>query len=73
MSEINFVLDTVLQTRRFLTQKQVRGIDPDQRASYCFKTQRAIEYFGNGDCYINDEDAVPLTPAERARYRPELL
>lgn len=34
---------------------------------YCFKTQRAIEYFGNGGCYINDQNAVPLTPAERAR------
>ena len=34
--------------------------------SYCFKSQRAIEYFGNGGCSINDENAVPLTPAERA-------
>jgi len=33
---------------------------------YCFKTQRAINYFGNGGCYINDEGAVPLTAAERA-------
>lgn len=34
---------------------------------YCFKTQRAIQYFGNAGCTINDENAVPLTPAERAR------
>ncbi len=34
---------------------------------YCFKTQGAIEYFGNGGCYINDDNAVTLTPAERAR------
>jgi hypothetical protein len=34
---------------------------------FCFKTQRAIAYFGNGGCYINDEDAVPLTPVERSR------
>ena len=34
---------------------------------YCFKTQLAIEYFGNGGCNINDENAVTLTPAERAR------
>ena len=34
---------------------------------YCFKTQRAIAYFGNGGCYIRDEARVPLTPAERAR------
>jgi YARHG domain-containing protein len=34
---------------------------------YCFKTQRAIAYFGNVGCYIWDEGRVPLTPAERAR------
>jgi hypothetical protein len=34
---------------------------------YCFKTQRAIAFFGNQGCYIQDEAAVPLTPAERAR------
>jgi hypothetical protein len=34
---------------------------------YCFKTQRAIRYFGNGGCYIYDEAAVPLSPGERAR------
>jgi hypothetical protein len=34
---------------------------------YCFKTPRAISYFGNGGCLIQDQNAVPLTPAERAR------
>jgi hypothetical protein len=34
---------------------------------YCFKTQRAIEYFGNGGCFIQDQNAVPLSPAERSR------
>ena len=34
---------------------------------YCFKTQQAISYFGNGGCTINEESAVPLTAAERAR------
>ena len=34
---------------------------------YCFKTQRAIDFFGNGGCNINDESAVPLTSAERGR------
>ena len=34
---------------------------------YCFKTQRAINFFGNGGCNINDESAVPLTSAERGR------
>ena len=33
---------------------------------YCFKTQRAISYFGNGGCYINNEDAIQFTPGERA-------
>jgi hypothetical protein len=34
---------------------------------YCFRTQRAIEYFGNGGCSITEQNAVPLSPAERAR------
>jgi hypothetical protein len=34
---------------------------------YCFKTERAIQYFGNGGCHINDQNAVPLNQAERAR------
>jgi hypothetical protein len=34
---------------------------------YCFKTQRAISYFGNGGCRINDENDLPLTSGERAR------
>src|SRR5437660_5578352 len=34
---------------------------------YCFKTQRAIEHFGNGGCFINNEGDVPLTAAERRR------
>jgi hypothetical protein len=34
---------------------------------YCFKTQRAIAYFGNGGCIYQDEDRVPLTQGERNR------
>ena len=34
---------------------------------YCFKTQRAIKFFGNAGCRINNEGAVPLTSAERTR------
>jgi hypothetical protein len=34
---------------------------------YCFKTQRAIAYFGNGGCIYRDEDQVPLTQRERNR------
>jgi YARHG domain len=36
---------------------------------YCFKTQRAIEYFGNGGCSIQNEEDVPLTPRERNRIQ----
>jgi YARHG domain len=34
---------------------------------YCFKTARAIAYFGNGGCYIQNEGQVPLSAGERAR------
>jgi YARHG domain-containing protein len=34
---------------------------------YCFKTQRAISYFGNGGCMYANEQDVPLTRDDRAR------
>jgi hypothetical protein len=34
---------------------------------YCFKTQTAIEYFGNGGCHIRNESEMPLTSSQRAR------
>ena len=34
---------------------------------YCFKSARAISYFGNGGCFIKDEGRLQLSPAERAR------
>jgi len=34
---------------------------------YCFKTQRAIRYFGNRGCFIYNEEDVPLTGGERNR------
>ncbi|RAI45131.1 YARHG domain-containing protein [Rhodoplanes roseus] len=34
---------------------------------YCFKTSRAISYFGNAGCVYDVEEAVPLSPGERAR------
>jgi hypothetical protein len=34
---------------------------------YCFKTQRAINYFGNVGCIYQDEGDVPLTPSDRAQ------
>jgi hypothetical protein len=38
-----------------------------QARGYCFKTDRAINYFGNAGCRYNDEDRVPLSPDERRR------
>ena len=38
-----------------------------KRNGYCFRTARAIGYFGNGGCYISNQGAVPLSRAERAR------
>jgi hypothetical protein len=32
---------------------------------YCFKTQRGIQYFGNGGCMHRNENDVPFTQAER--------
>ncbi|MBK5961384.1 hypothetical protein CCR97_24720 [Rhodoplanes elegans] len=34
---------------------------------YCFKTSRAISYFGNAGCVYDVESMVPLSPGERAR------
>lgn len=36
-----------------------------KEAGYCFKTQRAIDYFGNGGCTITNMSRVPLTSIER--------
>jgi hypothetical protein len=36
-------------------------------AGYCFKTARAINYFGNAGCRYDIEAALPLSPSERAR------
>jgi hypothetical protein len=38
-----------------------------KQAGYCFKTARAISYFGNAGCLYDNENAVPLTPYARAR------
>ena len=34
---------------------------------YCFKTQRAISYFGNAGCMYDVEAQLPLSPYDRAR------
>jgi hypothetical protein len=36
-------------------------------AGYCFKTPRAIRYFGNAGCRYDEESAVPLSPSLRNR------
>jgi hypothetical protein len=36
-------------------------------AGYCFKTPRAIAYFGNAGCRYDNEAAVPLSRGARAR------
>lgn len=34
---------------------------------YCFKTQRAISYFGNAGCMYDVEAQLPLSPYDRTR------
>jgi hypothetical protein len=36
-------------------------------AGYCFKTRRAIQYFGNGGCQYDNERDLPLSANVRAR------
>lgn len=38
-----------------------------KNAGYCFKSRRAIRYFGNGGCSYDSEAAVPLSGSQRAR------
>ena len=33
-----------------------------KNAGYCFRTRRAIEYFGNAGCYIYDERQLQFPP-----------
>jgi len=32
---------------------------------YCFKTEKARTYFGNGGCYVDDEGDVQMSWKER--------
>ena len=38
-----------------------------QRAGYCFRTPRAIAYFGNAGCYIVNEAQLRFPPGVWAR------
>ena len=40
-----------------------------KNAGYCFRTQRAIQYFGNGGCYIYDERQLQFRPGVWARIQ----
>jgi len=40
-----------------------------KQAGYCFKTERAIRYFGNQGCYIYDESQIQFPPAIWARIQ----
>ncbi|BBF93032.1 YARHG domain-containing protein [Blastochloris tepida] len=36
---------------------------------YCFKTSRAISYFGNAGCLYDNEASIPMSRADRARVQ----
>jgi hypothetical protein len=38
-------------------------------AGYCFKTRRAISYFGNAGCRYEYEGDIPLSYGQRARIQ----
>ena len=38
-----------------------------KQAGYCFRTERAIAYFGNGGCYIYNEGQIRFSPGVWAR------
>jgi hypothetical protein len=43
-----------------------------KQAGYCFRTTQAIQYFGNGGCYIHNEARVRL-PLHIRRRLDEIL
>jgi len=38
-----------------------------KQAGYCFRTTQAIQYFGNGGCYIHNEARIGFAPHIRRR------
>lgn len=38
-----------------------------KEAGYCFKTERAISYFGNAGCMYENEASLPLSRLDRLR------
>ena len=39
----------------------------NKHAGYCFRSRQAIQYFGNGGCYIHNEVRVRFPPHIRRR------
>lgn len=62
--------------QRYFTKNEMRQLNCDSlwqvrngiyaQNGYCFKTQRAISTFGNGQCHVNDQARVSLNAYERA-------
>ncbi len=40
-----------------------------KNAGYCFKTARAINFFGNANCIYNNEGSIPFTQSVRNRIQ----
>jgi len=40
-----------------------------KQAGYCFRTQQAIQYFGNEGCYIYNEAQIQFAPHIRRRLQ----
>ena len=40
-----------------------------KNAGYCFKTEKAITYFGNGGCAYDNQDDIPLSDIDRIVIR----
>lgn len=40
-----------------------------KNAGYCFKTEKAITYFGNGGCTYDNQDDIPLSDVDRIVIR----
>jgi len=36
-------------------------------SGYCFKTQRAIDFFGNDGCFVSKQNALRLSRSDRRR------
>jgi YARHG domain len=58
---------TAAQAQDICTRLWVERNQIYKNEGYCFKTARAIRYFGNAGCIYDNEADVPLSRAERER------